>query len=378
MLLACSSPPSSAPIDDGGSTDGLATDVADAASESESASDAGDTLAMSFVFVGCNRLQKADWDSVANPSSANVPELKQTFADIAKLSQVPRFFFFTGDLVLALKNDTTTLPGQLFAWAQLYKSDPLATKTDLVPMTGNHEMLYKDKNLGVELSNGPADNQWTSWLTSRGFDKHAGNGPTSAPPNNDALQDDQSKLSYSFDDGSVHFVVLNTDTWTSTPDKTTGSTQIGCIALDWIMNDLQAAQANAKVSSIFLFGHKPIVSPLGLTDSDSAINPALVTKLEALIDGTPKVKGYFCAHAHQWDSRRLPGSRGVYQIVAGNGGSQLESGWNVTTPYYGFTEARLYASGKVGVVSHQRPAPNPYTSTMVSPAVAQPELVIVP
>ena len=148
--------------------------------------------------------------------------------------------------------------------------------------------------------------------------------------------------------------------------------------LEWLKADLAAAQANAGVSSIFVLGHKPIVAPAGGTGADAAINPALVAGLEALLDGTAKVKGYFCAHAHQWDARKLPGARGVYQIVAGNGGSPLEAGWSVASPYYGFTEARVYSSGRVGVVSHQRPVPTPdyATSTMAATPVA--ELTIAP
>ncbi|GAC1525846.1 MAG: hypothetical protein NVS3B10_24520 [Polyangiales bacterium] len=338
----------------------------------------GESLASSFVFVGCNRLKKGDWDPTANPSSANVPQLTQTFVDIVAMPDAPRFFFMTGDLVLGLQTDATIMAGQLDAWATLYKAAPIAAKVPVVPIVGNHEMLYKDKAAGVELSNGPSDAVWTTWLAAQGFDAHAGNGPTRAAPNADALQDDQSKLSYSYDDGPIHFVVLDTDTWTTTADPATGSTQIGWIALEWLKADLAAAQASAGVSSIFVFGHKPIVSPTGKTGSDATINPSLVPELETLLDGTAKVKGYFCAHAHQWDAQRLPGSRGVYQVVAGNGGSPLESGWAVASPYYGFTEARVYTSGRVGVVSHQRPVPSPYYATSTVAATPVAELTIAP
>jgi hypothetical protein len=331
----------------------------------------------SFVFVGCNRLAKADWDAQANPSSANLPQLQQTFADVVALPDKPKFFFFTGDLVLALVQGTTNLSSQLAGWASVWNADPIAATVPAVPLVGNHESLYKN-DAGVELSNGPADAVWTAWLLANGFGSHAGNGPTNAPPNADALQDDQSKLSYSFDDSGTHFVVLNTDSWTTTPDPTTGSTQIGWIALQWLTGDLQAAQANASVSRIFVFGHKPILSPVGSTASADAINPALASGIASLLDGTPKVKGYFCAHAHEWDARQLPGSRGVYQIVAGNGGSQLEPGWDASSPYYGFTQARVYQSGRVGVVSYERPVPNPYNASPATPATPVAELTIAP
>lgn len=387
LLLAACSGGSSDSGSTGGSLDGgaAAEDAApqteDGASQmdAQSGGDGGaDSLAASFVFVGCNRLQKADWDPVANPSSANVPQLTQTFADVVALPDAPGLFFFTGDLVLALKTDATLMAGQLDGWAQAYKADPIARKVPLVPLVGNHEMLYKDKASGLEFSNGASAAVWTQWLAAQGFASHAGNGPTTAPPNADALQDDQSKLSYSFDQGGIHYVVLNTDTWTTTADVATQSTKIGWIALQWLTADLTAAQANPTVSSIFVFGHKPIISPTGGSDGDSAISPALVPGLEAMLDGTAKVKGYFCAHAHEWDARKLPGSRGVYQIVAGNGGSELEPLWTEPTPYFGFTEARVYRSGRVGIVSHQRPVPMPYNASTVSPTTPAAELTIVP
>lgn len=325
----------------------------------------------SFAFVGCNRLDKADWDAVGNPSSANLPQLDQTFADLAATSPLPKLFFMTGDLVLGL-SDTPTLSAQLAAWTPLWKS---AAPTTLVPLPGNHEMLVKQKVSGttVEVSNPGADAAWTQWLSASGFGGFAGNGPTVGSDPGDALKDDQSALSYSFDQGGIHFVLLNTDTWTSTVDATT-LTKIGWVPLAWLKKDLAAAQANPSVSAIFVLGHKPLVSPKGDTAYDATVEASLVPALEQLFDATPKVKAYLAAHAHLWDAQKLPGTRGVYQVVAGNGGSAPAGSW--ANPFFGFTEVRVYANGSVGVVSHQRPVPTPYSSTAVVKAVAGAELVI--
>jgi hypothetical protein len=340
----------------------------------------GDALATSFVYVGCNRLGKGDWDQASNPSSANLAQLTRTFADVTALADRPEHFFFTGDLVLGLDPDVTVLAGQLDAWASVYTADPsgIATKVPVLPIVGNHEMLAKQKVNGtkIELSNPGADAIWTSFLAGHGFGQYAGNGPTAAGANADALKDDQSKLTYSFDDAGVHYVLLNTDTWTSTPDAATGSTQLGWIAMQWLTADLAAAQASSGVAHIVVLGHKPIVSPLGLTSSDEIINPTFTVALESLLDKTAKVRGYFSAHAHLWDAQKLPGSRGVYQIVAGNGGSALETSW--ATPFFGFTEVRFYESGKVGVIRHDRPVPVPYNQFPAAPATAQPEQIVTP
>lgn len=155
---------------------------------------------------------------------------------------------------------------------------------------------------------------------------------------------------------------------------TLGSTQVGWVAEHWLAADLGAAQANPAITGIYIFGHKPLVAPGGA--SDGALNDALVGPIEQLIDSTPKVKGYFNAHVHEWSSTQLPGTRGVWQIVAGNGGSQLETTWSEPHPYFGFTLVNIYASGKVGVVSYGRPASSPYNSPTSTAALPSPEITI--
>jgi hypothetical protein len=70
-----------------------------------------DTVSYSFVYLGCNRLQPSDWQTMqaTNPSSANVPQLQQTLADLAGLNPLPQLFFFVGDLVLNLEPDDGTI-----------------------------------------------------------------------------------------------------------------------------------------------------------------------------------------------------------------------------------------------------------------------------
>jgi hypothetical protein len=335
-----------------------------------------DPVVSSFVFFGGCRLAVADLDPVHNPSSANLPELQQTLADLAALPDPPQFWFFVGDLINGF-GPSTTLTAQLDGWAQVYSASAASTKLELVPIVGNHEVLSKHTAFGmdIELSNPVANAAWLAWVKAKRFATRAGNGPTNAPPNIDALQDDESSLTYSFDNGGSHYVVLNTDSWTTTPDPSTGSTQIGWIALHWLETDLAAAEANPAIKGIYLFGHKPLVSPSGSTDSAHAINPALAPTMAQLIDKTPKVRGYFTSHVHEWWPSQLPG-RGTYQIIAGNGGSPMEPAWTEPSPYFGFTLVRTYASGKVGVISYRRPAPAKYDAPTTTPAVPATELVI--
>lgn len=358
-----------------GSTTSRVSTAASVSAGSTSGTGGGETLETSFAFVGCNRVDKADVAS-AGPSTANVAQLSQTFSDVVSLAPSPPLFFFTGDLVLGLDPNVVSLANELEAWAALYENDPsgFAAKVSLVALPGNHEMLAKSK--GLEISNGGADSLFTAWLVKHHLDGFAGNGPVNASPNADALVDDQSRLTYSFDRGASHYVVLNTDTWTSIPDASMQHTRIGWVALHWLAADLAQAEANPAIAHVFVFGHKPIASPAGDTSADATIDASLAPDLAALLDASTKVRGYFCAHAHRWDASRLPGSRGVYQVVAGNGGSPPAGSW--ATPTFGFTEVRVYSTGRVGVVRHDRPVPSPYDAAATVPSTPSAELDISP
>jgi hypothetical protein len=336
-----------------------------------------DRVQLAFVFFGCNRIGYSDWQKVmkTDPSSANVVQLRRTFADIVGLKPIPPLFFFTGDLVLNLQADQgQELRGQLDAWAQLYRSDPsgIARKTTLVPLPGNHEMLefVQVGQASLEVPNPSTNQVWLDWLAANGFDRFAGNGPTTAPPNPDGLLNDQSKLTYSFDVGDVHFVTLNTDTYAA-GDNT------GWIAFNWVARDILRAQRNRRIRSIFVLGHKPIVAPVASIDNFDAILNPLAFQLYWLLNANSKVKAYLCAHAHEWDANLLGGPPGVWQIVAGNGGSPLDPGWDPPGgPYYGFTLVKVYQSGKVGIINYHRPAPVPYYAGPAPPAVPDREFFI--
>ncbi|MBV8076592.1 MAG: metallophosphoesterase [Planctomycetaceae bacterium] len=359
-------------------------------------SHASDPVTLTFVFLGCNRIQHSDWKATKamNPSSANLPQLKQTFRDIARLEPAPALFFFMGDLVVNLEDDDgKVLKKQLDAWTDLFNAGPLAGKITLVPLPGNHEMLRKlkpDKDADkVEIPNPATSARWRKWLHQSGFDRFAkaANGPTGAPPNLDELADDQGELTYSFDLGDVHFVVINTDTLTTNMDKDTHTPHIGWIPLHWIERDIRAAQANSRVRTIFLIGHKPIMEH-PQAEEDAILNTTkhpFGDRLQALFQANDKVRAYLCAHEHLRECTRLDESPGVWQVVAGNAGSQLNSKWDPPGgTYFGFSQIKVYASGKLGLINHRRPTPPAgqkyFEGAPVPPAPAQPdpEVVLAP
>lgn len=351
-------------------------------------------LKLSFVFMGCNRVDHKDWDPKANPSSANLPQLKQSFADIAALDPAPALFFFTGDLVMNLAEDKgDTLKGQLAAWTDVYtKHGPAKGKTTLVPLPGNHEMLMeikldkKDKDgkhIKEEVPNKHSDSVWLDWLKTSKFDTYAkvANGPKPDKANEDKLVNDQSQLTYSFDAGDIHFVVINTDTISSAVDKETKYPFAGWVPYNWIKKDVEAAQANPKISAIFLLGHKPIMDN-PKKEEDSILNAGkhmLGDALQQLFKANAKVRAYLCAHEHVWDRSPLPLAPKVPQVVAGNAGSPLNASWAPKGGvYYGFTEIRVYDNGKVDLVNHKRPLPpgkqKYFEGTPIAPPAAQAEI----
>ena len=270
----------------------------------------------------------------------------------------------------------------------------MAEKTTLVPLPGNHEMLKKvgddkDRDEEIEVPNPATNARWLKWLRDSGFDSFAkvANGPTDAPPNPDKLADDQSEMTYSFNLGDVHFVVINTDTLTTDIDKDTKAPHIGWVPYHWIEADIRSAQANPKLSAIFLIGHKPIMDR-PRSEEDAVLNTKnhpLGDQLQTMFKANDKIRAYLCAHEHFFDCSRLEKAPQVWQVIAGNAGSKLNGKWDPTGgTFFGFSQINVYSSGKVVLVNYKRPTPKPpqkyFEGAPVSPSVAQaqPELILYP
>ncbi|WP_156302878.1 hypothetical protein [Methylogaea oryzae] len=92
---------------------------------------AAEPVALSFVFFGCNRLDKDGAEATDSKSTANVAQLLQSFQDIARLPRLPQYVFLAGDIVKAKKPGTDALAKQLSAWVKLAtnpKKNPLIGK----------------------------------------------------------------------------------------------------------------------------------------------------------------------------------------------------------------------------------------------------------
>jgi len=306
------------------------TETATQPQPSAPASAVRDTLAYSFAVLGCNRIDNADVSPATNPSTANVPQLTRTYADLAALRPVPDYLFFMGDMVLGYSPDTAVVGRELRAWVALYRAAPLSrTGIRMVALPGNHEVM-SGKNMPSFVG---AEQAWRAAL--RPY-LAGNNGPPAGGA--DQLATDQSQLSYSFDFKQSHFVVLNTD-------------PVGAeatVPLNWLGRDLAAARARGS-KHLFAFGHKPAIpAPAndGLRNGGSVWSLLEANHAEAML----------AAHNHLYYRIQTPPYH-PWQLIAGNGGSLLDASASPNKLFFGFTLVKVYTSGKVMAYSYGRDLP---------------------
>jgi len=318
-----------------------------------------------------------------------VAQLQQTLADIQTLPVKPDYFFFVGDLVLGMQPDNgQTAAAELNAWKTLVDQSHFAdSHIELVPLPGNHEAdASQEVSPGnyVEYPDSANLSAWVAWLAANHLAK-ASNGPSGPKAlQRDLLAEDNNQTqTYSFDDlkSGVHYVVLNTDSLSTVANPLLADKTVASWApLHWVERDFAKASKNRKIKRIVVLAHKPLVlnNP---GPHDIVYNTAPHTLGDALLKlfgDTPKFAGYFCAHAHEWlYTDKIGPKHNVTQVIAGNGGSELEGDWNPEGgPYFGFTVVNLYDDETVGVVSYTRPAPDPYNAPAPQPAAKPaPEIV---
>ena len=241
----------------------------------------------------------------------------------------------TGDVVMGYTNDTVALATQLRGWKSIYYSSPIATSgIKVVVVAGNHET--QDKAAGKK-SYIAAERTYIREMDSFIL---GNNGPGIGGA--DTLITDQSKLTYSFNYGCDHFIIIDTD-------------PVGKdarVPYNWIANDLKNARNN-NARHIFAFGHKPAYS--------SYLKP--LDGLEAYVPPRDSFWKYmelnnalamFAAHEHVWDTIHPHPSK-TWQIIAGNGGSLVETTWMAPTQsYFGYTLVSVYTNSQVNLKSYGR------------------------
>ena len=308
----------------------------------------------SFVVVGCNRVDKAD-TATNKPSTANRAELYRTYREVAQMRPLPRFVFFAGDMVFGYVKppngptapDTVSLATQLSSWSELSygSASPLTgTGVELVPIPGNHEVQNSAK-----IAFAAAERTWLRVMGSKL--NHAGNGPGAGGPDN--LATDQRSLTYSFDYGRTHFVLIDTD-----PVGKDGS-----VPLNWVAQDLTAARSH-HAKHIFAITHKPAYAyPVWLYSpplpSEDGLGGTFPLERDAfwgsLVDA--HAEALFSAHNHLY--YRTRGSSGAtWQIIDGNGGSPIEPLIDrASQNYFGYSVVTVHKNGRVTLTTYAHQVP---------------------
>jgi hypothetical protein len=351
-----------------------------------------DPVVLSFVFMGDGQIGAPGWASTRteNPSSINVPQFSQSIRDIANLSPAPSLTVFGGDLVLNEAPDSgQTLLGQLTGLTAVCQSIPEFARVGFLPLPGNHELLAYDGK--VQYPNPSCYGVWTQWLAQNGYDARAGDGPRPTGRNPDALARDESRLTYSFNLGPVHFVVVNTDTLTTELDPATGHPFAAWIPLHWIECDVVTAQHNPAVASIVVLAHRPVQAPayaLAADDENGIMDTPehpLAADLARVLGENTKVRCLLASHYHGTELAHLQGGRGAAQAIIGNAGAPLLAQWQPAGGQtFGFTLVKVYANGRLGLVAYGRPLPPPpqafFEALPVAPppAVPGPEVFVAP
>lgn len=294
-----------------------------------------DSVLYSFVFMGCNRIDKDQLnDSNTNASTANLPELQRTFTEVSALKPRPVFFFFLGDEVLGLTQTQKDLQHQLKAWRKQYADtsfSPIsASGIKMIAIPGNHESLYQGKDKNGDKAELPNSIALAAWMK-----EMSAFVPDSGTVNRVTGPDSLNNLAtYSFTYSNTRFIMINTDTYNA------GDT-IGMAPAAWINADILAAKKDTTVKHIFLLGHKPAVvsKKLYKANNDDIMDVSVVKSIWPIMDSN-KVEAMLSAHSHQYN-RIQPDSGMAYQIIAGNGGSPYEGALqqkdSVAHQYYGYT-----------------------------------------
>jgi hypothetical protein len=309
---------------------------------------AKDSIAFSFVFLGCNRVdRKQVGDSTAtNASTANLSAMKRIWTEIAALERKPDLFFFLGDMVLA-ESTTENLEQQLTAWNALYNDTSFSPISkagiEMVAVPGNHEMLYwHDYNV-------PNHDEWPLKGATEIWMKHmAKYMPTDREvvTGNDSINN---QMTFAFTRKNIGFVLMNTDTYNA-PTKENPYGLEGQIPTQWIVDKVKAYRENPAIEHVFVLGHKPYYVS-GQPQTGHAGIPEGPVLWPALRNN--RVIAMLSAHLHDYQ-RMQPEGEGTYQVIAGNSGSPGEA------TFFGYSKIDLMTDGRVVLTSMGYDKGNPY------------------
>ncbi|BBP01745.1 metallophosphoesterase family protein [Sulfuriferula nivalis] len=315
-----------------------------------------DPVVMSFATVGDSRADPGD-DQLSGQDHIWLQNTKALSRIVREIQdKKPQALFFNGDMIYGFNADDATLNRQYAFWRGMM-ANLMEMGTYVVPVPGNHEMQDKiteggkskavtqvHKEVSWRNNMGDLIMDVDRWKTITGNSINAFDvANTPAISSADHIQTNQSQLSFSFDYGDSHFVVINTD-----PVGYDGHAPT-----NWLRDDLQKAKVRGMKHE-FVFGHKlaftyyykPGIKLAGL-DQDAEQQKQFWQVIENA-DAT-----YFCGHEHIFNISQPTKSTGgkAWQVLVGSGGSPFAAkagdSKNPTDRMYAWAVVELHASGKV-------------------------------
>ncbi len=289
-------------------------------------------------------------DMVMGYGKAGVPVASRATSSSGVASEAPITSPAVSDIV---GSDLMQFYQQYGFWRGMV-ANLIETGTYVVPVPGNHETECKRCGKASQAVNEAAwvDNMGDLILDQARLNAVLPNNLTlnastwnvnNYPGSADGLNTSQKQLSYSFDIGASHFVVINTD-----PVGNDGHAPNV-----WLGNDLATAYGNGQ-KHIFVFGHKPAYyyafngsSP----SSTSSLNNKSASSASTFWNLITQYKAtYFSGHEHIYNVSQ-PNGGASYQVIVGAGGSPFEdaaaTGTAPTDRLYSWATVTIYQSGKV-------------------------------
>ncbi|CAL2087295.1 Calcineurin-like phosphoesterase family protein [Tenacibaculum sp. 190524A05c] len=315
-----------------------------------------DSVSFSFVFLGCNRVDRhQEYDTTAtNASTANLYVMRRIWNEVAALNKKPDLFFFLGDMVLG-ESTTEKLDSQLKAWVDLYKDTNFSSIStsgiETVAVPGNHEMLYYHDYGVKHHDEWPLEGATELWM------KHM---TQFMPKDRDVVTGKDSinnQMTFAFTRKNIGFILMNTDTY-NTPTSQNPHGLEGQIPTEWIINKVEEYRNNDAIDHIFVLGHKPYyIFDKGKITGETGHKglpegPVLWPKLR-----DNDVIAMLSAHKHDYQRMQPEGNK-TYQVIAGNAGSPGEAA------FFGYTKIDVMSSGEIKLTAMGFDKGNPYYASV--------------
>ena len=278
-------------------------------------------------------------------------------------AQHPQALVFNGDMIYGYSTDNAVLDKQYAFWRGMV-THLFETGTYVLPVPGNHEVQVKLTNQRgekIKQASVSSEHAWRAnmgdlilnvplWQEVTRAKPYAWNVDHAPVAGTDGITTDQRQLSYSFDMGTVHLVVINTD-----PVGFDSSAPVSWLAADF------AAAKGRGMKHIFVFGHKMAFAYTregqkskqeGGFDARTAVRDAFWDLIEA------NQATYFCGHQHVYHAsqpRKASGGN-AWQVIVGSGGSPLTTkqsdSRNPADRMYAWVNVDVHHSGRINIAAH--------------------------